>query len=60
MKIAGVLIVIAGWLIAVSSLPLASSNGARLIIVLIGLTVSAVGILKVLNGAHLKHAIWKR
>lgn len=60
MKIVGLLIIIAGWLISVASLPLASSNGARLVICLIGITVSAIGILKVLNSVHLKNVIWKR
>lgn len=60
MKVIGILIIIVGWLIAVSSLSLASSNGARLIICLIGIVVSVFGILKVLNAAHLKSAIWKR
>ncbi len=60
MKIAGLLIIIAGWLISVASLPLASSNGARLLICLVGIAVSGIGILKVLNAAHVKNAIWKR
>ncbi len=60
MKIAGLLIIIAGWLITMASLPLASSNGARLVICFIGITVSAIGILKVLNSAHQKNVIWKR
>jgi hypothetical protein len=32
---------------------------ARLILALLGISVSLVGVLWVLNKAHLKHAIWK-
>jgi len=60
MKFLGVLFAIGGWLLVIASLSWTSSNGARLIFCLIGITLSAVGILKFLNGAYLKQAIWKR
>jgi len=59
MKITGLLLVIAGGLIPVLGLNFTSSNTARLILSLIGIAVSVVGILGVLNKAFLQHALWK-
>jgi hypothetical protein len=59
MKIVGVLLALVGWLIPVIGLGLASSNGARLCLCLLGIAISLTGILGVLNKAHQKHAIWK-
>lgn len=56
----GLLVTLAGWLIAVASLTLTSSAGGRLGVVLAGIVVSLVGILGVLNPAYQKNAIWKR
>ncbi len=60
MKILGLALTIVGWLIPVLALAFTSSNAARLILSLVGIGVSLVGILGVLNKAHLEHAIWKR
>ncbi len=60
MKILGLLLVLAGWLVPVLCLGMTSSNTARLILTLIGILVSLVGILGVLNKAYLRDAIWKR
>lgn len=60
MKIVGLLLAVGGWLVPVVGLSLTTSNAVRLILSLIGITVSLVGILGVLNKAHLQHAIWKR
>jgi len=60
MKLAGVVITFVGFLIAVASLGTASSTGARLGMVLVGIMVSLIGIFGVLNRAYLKDAIWKR
>ena len=56
----GIVITVAGWLIAVSSLTVSASAGGRLGVVLAGIVVSLVGILGVINQAYIKHAIWKR
>jgi hypothetical protein len=47
-----------GWLIAVSSVEL-SSVVVQTSVALLGLLVALGGVLGVLNGAHLKNAIWK-
>ena len=60
MVLVGILITLAGFLLSLLSLGLASSVGARMAMVLVGIVVSLVGILGVINGAYLKNAIWKR
>jgi hypothetical protein len=59
MKIIGVLLVFAGWLVPIATLPLTQSLAARFILALAGISISLVAILVVLNKAHLKQAIWK-
>ena len=59
MKLIGVLLALAGWLIPVIGLTMTQSQTARLILVLFGICITLVGILGVLNKAHQKHAIWK-
>ena len=59
MKLVGLLVILFGWLLPVVGLTLTSSNGARMVLVLIGICISITGILGVLNKAHQKHALWK-
>lgn len=59
MKLLGILLVIAGWLVSMAALLITQSNGARLGLVSLGIAISVFGILGVLNPAYLKHAIWK-
>jgi hypothetical protein len=59
MKLLGILLVLAGWLIPVMALVLTQSNAARLIVTVVGIAITLFGILGVLNRAHLKNAIWK-
>ena len=58
MKIAGLIVIVLGWLVAVGSTQV-SSTGLQLLVAMLGLVVSAVGVIGVLNRAHLEHAIWK-
>jgi len=60
MVLAGVIVTFLGWLIAVASVGVMSSVGGRLVMVLVGLGVSLVGIIGMLNRAFLSKAIWKR
>jgi predicted nucleic acid-binding protein len=60
MKTVGVLMALVGWIIPVVSLPLTQSLSARFVASSLGLIISLVGILGVLNQAHLKEAIWKK
>ena len=60
MTIAGLVITIVGFLIAVLSVGMTTSNSMRLVIVLVGIAVSLTGILGVLNRACLSKAIWRK
>ena len=60
MKIVGVLLALAGWLIPVIALTYTQTLGARFVLAILGIAISLVGILFVLNQAHLKNVIWKR
>jgi hypothetical protein len=60
MALAGVIITFLGFLISVMSLGMASSVGGRMVMVLIGLAVSLIGIIGVINRAFLKNAVWRK
>ena len=60
MALAGVVITLVGFVVAVASLGIAGSNAGRMVIVLAGMGVSLFGILGLLNPAYMKHAIWKK
>jgi hypothetical protein len=59
MKIVGVLLVLAGWLIPLVGITITQSTSARFVLVLLGIAVTLFGIIGILNKAHLKNAIWK-
>ncbi len=59
MKLVGILLALAGWILPVVGLTRTQSLEARFGLSGVGLIISLVGILVVLNGAHLKNAIWK-
>ncbi|MBS1872911.1 MAG: hypothetical protein JSU00_06830 [Acidobacteria bacterium] len=56
----GLLITLAGFLLALMSLGMSSSVSGRMVMVLAGIAVSLVGIIGVINRAYMKNAIWKR
>ena len=60
MKLVGILLALAGWLIPVVALTITQSLAARFVLAVLGIIISLVGILVVLNKAHLEHAIWKK
>ncbi len=60
MIIAGLVVTLLGFLISVGSLGATSSVGGRMVMVLVGIAVSLVGIMGVLNRAFLSKAIWKK
>ena len=60
MRLAGILIVLAGWALSVGGLLMTSSVTARGIIACVGIGVSIFGILGVLNNYYLARAIWKK
>ena len=59
MRFMGVLLLLAGWLIPIAALPLTQSLAVRFILALLGISISLVAILVVLNKVHLKHAVWR-
>jgi len=60
MIIAGIVITLLGFLISVASLGVMSNVGGRMVMVLVGIAVSLVGIIGVLNRAFLSKAIWRK
>jgi len=60
MRILGILLALAGWLFPVVALSMTQSTGARSGACVLGIIISLVGILGVLNGAHQANAIWKK
>ena len=60
MILVGLVTTLAGFALAVASLGMASANGPRLAMVVVGIVVSLVGILGVLNPHYMKSAVWKK
>jgi hypothetical protein len=60
MALIGVLITALGFLIAIMSVAVTSSVGGRMVVVLIGIAMSLIGIIGVINRAYLKNANWRR
>jgi hypothetical protein len=59
LKLAGVVVVLAGWLIVLFGLHFTSSVGGRMVTSIVGLAISLIGICYVLSPAVSKNAIWK-
>jgi hypothetical protein len=60
MALVGLVVTFAGFLIAASSVGIMGSVGGRMGLVLVGIVVSLVGIVGMLNPAYQKDAIWKK
>jgi hypothetical protein len=60
MKIVGLLLALIGWLIPILTLSITQAPGALFAACLIGIAISLVGVLGVINRAHLADAIWKK
>jgi hypothetical protein len=60
MATVGIIITFVGFLLAMVSPGIASGTSARLVIVLLGIALSLIGILGVLNPAYQKNANWKK
>ncbi len=60
MAIAGLVVTVAGFLVAASSVGLTAANGTRLVIVLAGIAISLGGIMGLINPAYQKDVPWKR
>lgn len=59
MKLVGLLLAVLGWLAPILTVVVTQSTAVRMFVSLFGIAITLVGILVVLNKAHLKHAIWK-
>jgi len=59
MKIVGILVVLAGWLLPVVGITMTQSTSVRFVLTVVGIAVTLFGIFGVLNKIHLKSAIWK-
>ena len=60
MGIAGIVVTLLGFVIAVLSLGMTSGVSGRMIMVLIGLAVSLGGIIGLINPAFQKNANWRK
>ena len=60
MALVGIVVTFAGFLLAASSVGLMSGNGGRLGLVLVGIVISLVGIMGIINPAYQKNAVWKK
>ena len=58
MKVLGLVVCLLGWLLAVMSVKVPGVY-AQLLVAAGGLVVAGIGALAIMNGAHLKEAIWK-
>ncbi len=56
----GILVVMFGFALSVASLGMASSTGARMLLVLLGNGISLTGIIVVVNRAFVQKAIWRK
>lgn len=60
MGLVGVIVTFAGFLLAAMSVGITSSTTGRLGMVLVGIAISLVGIIGVINPAYQKNAVWKK
>ncbi|MBI3292354.1 MAG: hypothetical protein HYZ73_06045 [Elusimicrobia bacterium] len=60
MRIAGLVLIVGGWLLAVGGLFITPSNIGRGLIACLGIAISLMGNLGVLNKYYLARAIWKK
>jgi hypothetical protein len=60
MALLGILVTFLGFLISFLSLSMTSSVNGRMVMVLIGIAVSLVGIIGLINPAYMKNANWRK
>jgi hypothetical protein len=58
MRVVGLIVAVLGWFTAVLSTQV-PGVGAQLAVAVLGFIVACVGVIGILNQAHLKQAIWK-
>ena len=60
MALVGLVVTFAGFVLAGASVGITSSNTGRLGMVLVGIVLSLIGILGVINPAYQKNAVWRK
>ena len=60
MALVGLVVTLVGFLLAAASVGITASTTGRLGLVLIGIVMTLVGILGLINQAYQKDAVWKR
>ncbi len=60
MVVLGLVVTLLGFVISVASLGATTSVSGRMIMTIVGLAVSLVGIIGIINPAYLKNAPWKK
>jgi hypothetical protein len=60
MGLVGLIVTFVGFLLAATSVGITSSTTGRLGIVIVGIMITLVGILGVINPAYQKNAVWKK
>jgi len=60
MGIVGLVVTLVGFALAAGSVGIMSSTGGRLLLVLLGIIISLVGIIGVINPAYQKDAVWRK
>jgi len=59
MKLVGAAVCALGWILTLSGIHITASTGGRIIFALLGIGVTAVGMIFILPAAFNKNAIWK-
>jgi NADH:ubiquinone oxidoreductase subunit 4 (subunit M) len=60
MALVGIVVTLAGFGLSVASLGMMSSTAGRFVMILVGISISLVGIMGVINPAFQKNAVWKK
>lgn len=60
MALVGIAVTLLGFAMSVASVGMMSSTGGRLGMVVLGIIISLVGIMGVINPAYQKNAVWKK
>ncbi len=60
MAFAGIVVTFLGFLIAAASVGVMAGTSGRLVMVLVGIVVSLIGIIGVINPAYQKNAVWRK
>lgn len=60
MRIVGLAVIVAGWLVAMAGLFVSSSNIVRALMAGAGIAISVYGNLGILNSYYLQRAMWKK